>query len=881
MEFDINVTTISEPAYEFGRPAELMFRDGGDGHNDLWFDNGWTIRANQRDWFMVAERDEVAADALTPTNSLFTIGTGWEEAYFTRGKTELSISGSSANQADPGHVRIRKSVPSSISFNDARLSADQTSYPFTTVDDNPYNVDETVSIDRVGISTFNDTTEGGLLVSMFVCGGAHDGPKTLGRLYFNGPAGENDYFRGSGEYCLVFTSIGKAVLYERQFSAGNGLYGLRARFEGIPTLGSGPGHVIYCLITKSKDCKRPKDGPNGFVNFRFLNVAIEHPPHNIPDWLEFQFHYAVRALANRDGGEFSYRVPSKGISQPTNVRPIRMDFRRDCMGSYIIHKISYPTTLVEADDGVFKLPFVPQESGTYFEFAYESCVPTGCTGDATLHRADTDAELNLLEHDTTNKYKRYSVPVGITQYYVRVRVQATSTQRPAFFGWRIKKKQVTKFVGESLWYPGDASHPKAGILNWTMKGPERDLGQESCRVLIVDPLNKCTKLKTRTASFFRLGTTYDAAGTDYCYLTGGLAKVAFHERKPPGPERAGFSQYPVKGWGTFDVHCKGIWTLLSENFVGTPFTHLTDIRTGLEYKVTDLLKEIISRGGFDTATNFDFPDLDTRVFASNLDFSQYIDMLEKIGDVAQTMVRDYLEYFLIHDFNCTPTSGKWRLKRIPSASQKYTNVAYFTMNGPTITGSQRKLVAYLPSYGTKNIAGDASTNAVTVPIIPIFTCQTHVKEPEANWLMVSTFGVFNESEAAKLYTATLFNEKSFNMGSVNTADPNHPDFLGRMKPLYVIDTALGAAENEEVLKNATNALARRIADVTFHAVKMMTILAPLVLIDHEDEVGKKRGLRYYDPVQVDDTQWLIRNVNPLPKKDGLQLAIYELEAPRI
>jgi hypothetical protein len=110
---------------------------------------------------------------------------------------------------------------------------------------------------------------------------------------------------------------------------------------------------------------------------------------------------------------------------------------------------------------------------------------------------------------------------------------------------------------------------------------------------------------------------------------------------------------------------------------------------------------------------------------------------------------------------------------------------------------------------------------------------------------------------------------------LNTADPTHPDYIGYEVPLLYIDPNLST-------EAAVKWIARRLYDVMAHAIKGIRFTAPLLLVTDSSDTYQKRPrmLRYYDPVLVDGIQFLVRSCNPSYKKDGMQFATYELEAPR-
>jgi len=225
------------------------------------------------------------------------------------------------------------------------------------------------------------------------------------------------------------------------------------------------------------------------------------------------------------------------------------------------------------------------------------------------------------------------------------------------------------------------------------------------------------------------------------------------------------------------------------------------------------------------------------------------------------------------------TNGKWIL--VPPKVAPFTNLCNFITSGPQVSVGQKKLNAFLPSYsGMTDPNVDSATYGQVIPHCSIRSksFNTTVLEPECNWLLVSGIGEFS-SKSPNMTYAVGYNPISYNRPGENTADPNHPDYIGWRKPMWVIDPSL-TGHNPYKVQAVLSTVWRRIAYLSFHAIKMCTFVAPMIEIPHETNTNATRILRYGDPVLIDGTQFLIRNVNPSFKKNGLQYASYECEGYR-
>jgi hypothetical protein len=271
----------------------------------------------------------------------------------------------------------------------------------------------------------------------------------------------------------------------------------------------------------------------------------------------------------------------------------------------------------------------------------------------------------------------------------------------------------------------------------------------------------------------------------------------------------------------------------------------------------------------------DIADLEARFFTTGNGIHQTIDALAEIGSTIITFLEEYLGHFLVFDEN-SGDNGKWKL--IAPSVAPYTPKAEFVFSVDGIGPAHSRLTAEPPS----DIAGRR------IAYIKKGTFKSWVKPPEANVIIASGAFKTTPTGVPEYLYQVVPNYKSADFGN-GLVDPTHPDYLGRIVPLYVMLPELASfplkIDNGDIQHVALNWIGRRIYDVAAHAIKTVTFEAPLVLIEHEENVGtpvtKFRPLRYYDPVLVDGETFLIRNVNPTYTKDFHQMAVYECEAPRI
>jgi len=865
--FDISNSYIAEPTFDYGRPANAMFKDGGAGFNQLAYDSGWGIRAFHESLDTVVERTEAQSYWLSVSGGSASVAPFFRERYLFRAPLSSEMptgTTGSSNLATQGFVGYEKSVPAGTDFNTNNLSGDQAAFPPpTTGADNPYGLNDTIPLDRVFVSFANDNPETPVLFYISTYGSILTTNGLIARCYFNGPAGKDKNGTGNGQYCLTVFLSRPSVLFE---NSANGWI----KRAVIPThLKMGLAGIIWLRVYKSKECVGPTDGSGGYLKFDFCEFPADNYNQEGITNTNVLIGPASKDVSSHHNKKYHYRVPGDGTTPTTNTK-VRVDIRRTLMGTFAVAWFRYPSNEVSADDTFFVVPFRPGDYGDNFPFTltWDDCVPVGCSATLRLMRADNNTELTVLS--SASHKKVYRVPPGVTKFYVRIVLQSNGSRTPIFRGWNLHRDGVILSGAATPWEIGDEDHPKSYSVNINIRGAERIMDQNTATVLIADPLNSLDELRTRASLHIRIESEYDSTDTSKrVSLFRGIAESSFRYLK-----RSGTDTFPVQSWSLYDVKCNSLFQVLDESFVGTPVLSLIDHETGLPFEVGKFIRKTISNCGWAYNTEFDFPDTGIHFSSvSELDFSQTIDMLEKSGSVVKSLARDYLAHFLIYDDDV----NKWRL--IPVPSSPYTKVAEFTTKSPSDLHAERiggsppiLLTHYLPAYSGLGTDG--------VPVFPIEggSMQSNVIAPEANWLIVATIGLFNSDVPQLCVTEPLINHNSFGPTATPT---DNPDYIGRKKAIYVIDPALGSAGDESQIKAALAALARRIADLTFYARKILTFRAPIVFIEHESNPAKKRMLRYYDPVYVDGTEWLVRNVNPDYEKDGVQYAMYELEAPRV
>jgi hypothetical protein len=333
----------------------------------------------------------------------------------------------------------------------------------------------------------------------------------------------------------------------------------------------------------------------------------------------------------------------------------------------------------------------------------------------------------------------------------------------------------------------------------------------------------------------------------------------------------------------FDLQANGKWQRLKEmNFttVRQMWIDTTDPANPVPYKVTDMVKFLLSHCGFDS-TMYDIPDNPIRISGQGGDPFFTHAPNANLLDSIQELLMNYLGWFLVWDRNIG-TSGMWRA--LPPATAPYTNVACFTLHGPSQTDGTRRVTHNVKSYPLANTLADGFTYTATAPVIPINhgTIKDQVIPPEGNFLYVSSAHTGEDPDGENdHYTAIKFNPDSFDFDPrYPSANTSSPDYLGRLVPIYYFIPSL-AAFGEANPGELIHLIAQRIKDVALHATFRRDFEVPIVPIKNDYDATKYRNLRYYDPVVVDGVQYIVRNVNPRYERDGVQMQMIQVEKPKV
>jgi hypothetical protein len=275
-----------------------------------------------------------------------------------------------------------------------------------------------------------------------------------------------------------------------------------------------------------------------------------------------------------------------------------------------------------------------------------------------------------------------------------------------------------------------------------------------------------------------------------------------------------------------------------------------DPTTGVKppWKFTAIIDWVLDQAGFPDDMR-DIPDLPQRAFFSAGDAQEYlmqptVNLLEYVNTIA----RDYLGAFICWDPNAG-TRGMVRLI-LPPNTGPYHTLWSFQTTGPAGAG---KVVSHPSSYPPRTTFIDRFTS--------------YTKAPEANFIIVTASGVlsFPGQTTTPMYTQFAWNPKSFNLPGLNTADPTHPDYLGRMVPLVYFDRSIASSHDEDKNWAAVNLITRRLYHRAAHAEKWVEFNSPhmpLFLDTNDDKLQlsttKKRTLRIYDAIKVDGIDCLMR-----------------------
>jgi len=520
-------------------------------------------------------------------------------------------------------------------------------------------------------------------------------------------------------------------------------------------------------------------------------------------------------------------------------------------------------------------------------FYWTADVPAGCAFVARLRDATTGVEMTATGRGGTG-WKEYYINPGQPFYYASFDFFSDTEQKrtPVLYEYRVQRDA---WIGSSE--PGEFG---AVSSNVSISGAEADPSHETASVLIKDFTGSLSRVRRRALIRTRIETEYDPADTDLrsVLFDGYIEKAAGRQKGNKGGRGASGANpkaYPSKDWRDFQISFVGMWARLHKSLtmfrldLQTPDPNAEiDPETGVAppFKVTDICRALLSYAGF-TPGQIDVPDSPIRFFPSGAENAQtlMIDPLSNVAEAVTTFAKRYLGWYLIWDGNAGTQGGMWRLRPPVPNRGPFSPVATFTLD-PQAPG---KLATASESYN-----GDTDGRA-WVGINPTIyiaggTMEPYPIYPEGNAVCVTGTGEYLPENGQFVRTNWICNPKSYDFfanpdGSpIITSNPNSMDYMGFFAPIIVVNLGLGD-------QHTVDLVCRRIYDVSCHGSIILPFEAPLALIwDENDPLqSAPRPLRYYDTVTLidegEETTWLVRNCNPTYKKDGKQMAYYELQLP--
>lgn len=861
IRFDVPDQALVQPPFSMIRMGNEIAR-GPDSEISFvrYLQNiGWELEAYQVSLGFKHERSEAVAGNQLPSAGLMTVAASHVEVPLFAKPVDLNGSDPSwydANVVDSGDVFIQKRVGAGDSF-EQRLSSDQSAFPGST-DPNGDNV----AMDRVAKGNNHNLEP--VIFSFIAPTSLASAPHKFAHFYFTGPAGSGNKWRGKGQYEINFYGDGKCILKEKvrfdgesndewfpvhtfQYAPAYSVGGQAHRIEIRPVA---MGILVYapygaiCFDVKVDTQASYSAGPG------LMASGYTRKPGRTS-----QSTYILSRTATR-----------KSSSPPAvEVAPTRVDIRRDKRVPFQVTKLVYRTSGHLIDDP-FSLDFWPTAE-LDLTVALFGSIPSGTSLTPRLFRVDNGTE--IIASSTTASSAVFHLPERVRHYKLRIDFAGTSDTTPILEGYQARMDGVIATIDPGEFEPEVVGLNPGALMSVSITGAEADPSHESMSIVLDDLMASLPRVRKRGMMLAQLETEYDPEDPDKrCILFRGHLASNENAHKGHGVEEGQFPDRDRKG---FDLSFMGVWKRLSEALSTVRFDwHGPDPDAapdadGIQppFKATYAIRTMFGWAGFD-ASMLNIPDLPTRLYPSTTN-DLFIEPLANLADYIFRIARDYLAMWITFDPNAS-TYGKWTLLGTPTAP--YTNVAAFVTEGP-----DGKLAHVLDGYPT-----DPPT-----AFIAKGTFHSHTRPLEANRLVVTGTGILAGSppELEKL-TQVFYNLNSFNAFNLDPdhpayPDPEHPDYCTYDKPLYVVDPSLQTEE-------AVNLVGRRIFDVACLSTRIASFMAPLLLIDHETEVGKKRPLRFYDPVTItmfgETTQWLVRNVNPAYTKDSMQMATYELEAPR-
>ena len=842
--FDVDETVMLDEAWSMTRRgneiSKLSALKVSDDQNRVnvrfWPASGcWTLSPIQQDIGAMQEYNDTLhliipdtgfrlINQLSATSKIATV-------YAWRAASDLPGQAFGAAVSASGDPFLVKSVPAGNTWN-APLSSGVTVPPGTTVD---------IPLDRCGESTQTFREDQGFCLRWSTPGHTQNYFTYIWSFYF-------------GQYCVSFKGNGQTVLWENcHDSSGVLQWRRRAEFQYSRPSGIGNASQSICIF--------PHTGPSGNRYIAFFGNHLE-----VGGFLAEESRTGVDSV---QGAEFLYRVNSVVTGTDRDESPnfvtradlCRFDIRRDLRIRQQISMLGFAQfgTLVDIPEA---LP--PRTGGGTVYVNASVTQPAGTSLTTSLNDAATGITFN---------------PVTDLLPYVTFNFTGDGTHTPVLWAYSMVRAAALQTISPGQ-FTGDT------LTSFSHTGAEGDPSHETANCLISDPPGALTRLRSRgqlTAKVVITVSPPSLSAYSTTIMRGSAIRPRSQRRGITGRHDGGAGAgaatlYPSAQYCDFMVPLYGMWARLYERVqepksitkyandgANPPFGHNAPTPpsvAAVPWKVTDAIRDLLLSAGF-PASQINIIDLDKRLWPGHTaQVAEYqIDPCTNLAEVIVRMCRNYLGAYLYYDPNAG-TAGQWRLLQPPQpVAGLYTPVWNFTTTPPT------GKIPSLPQSYPANTYFCQEEQRYTVP-------------PDFNLVrVVTSFG--NRSQDVRIEN-TLYNPLSYNVPGMSvTANPDDTagEYLGRPRPLLVIDPTLAVAGDGAATQRNVDWTAIRLFNFLCHAQVIQPFSAPVPIFADPENPTKYRVPRFQDPVTFNGSTFILRNMNMQWSDDKRQMASYEAVMP--
>lgn len=657
-------------------------------------------------------------------------------------------------------------------------------------------------------------------------------------FYFGGQVETQPSTKMGGGFALTVRGNGDAILHELDE---NDDWVERTRFRWKVDAQQGMSFTLGLWIFPY--------GRNG-LTIRTISTSVAQGGFTLLGLLDNLAALSVRKPTVESFG-YLHSPTATGFIKPefmTGPGVIRLDVREDLRPQIQITALRIPDegTLV---DQSFYIP-TPLAAGTPIVVYGQTRIPRFTSMTVALYNAQTGAACT----QTSTSPPTFSSISGVQGYRAVFTLLSSDPdddddeelhyQTPVLYGFKVK------VAGSATTYnPGVTLSTGCSIRSVAITGADADPAHDSAQMVIEDPLDNLSQLRTRGGQRAQIRIYNSAGNTVRSVLFEGEIMRANAQLMG----RAGTAgMWPNTAWRHYQLQFQGMWTRLQD----ATLTVLRDygfdenapaggLRT---WKITDAIADLLTHAGF-TTSEYYIPDLGDIRFWS-LPGNERSLILPPGSRIAENVARyaELLGLYLVWDANAG-ANGIWR-------------AVYQPLPGGT------PLTAFVFNEGSK-IPFEGSDGATTVGVVDE-SFWSYVRKPEGNFVMVVGSGGTDPTGQPTACIAWMQNYISVGASSV----PADIDYLERgFTPIVLVDPDL-------VGPYSVNWACRRLYDVACHGATIYRWQAPLVLLTPvqtgEAYQTLERPLRFGDTVTVEGVSMILRSVNPAyDGSDSVQLCDYE------